>query len=561
MRRILTAMALVLLAGCAAPLASRQDCGPVTVGIIAFNDFHGALEAPSAPVEMADGKGGLVKVPAGGAARLATAIDQLRGKYAYSAVVSAGDLIGGSPIASSLFLDEPTIGAMNRIGLDFNAVGNHEFDRGRRELLRMQNGGCEKFTQRMPCAVEPGFAGARFRFLAASTFTLEGGTLFPASAIKRFGKGRRQVAVGFIGLTLKDTSSLVSGEGIEGLAFGDEAEAINAAVPALKAQGADAVVVLIHQGGSTTGPPDPNGCEVLDGAILPILARLDARVDVVVSGHTHEAYVCNFARSGGEAPLLLTSAGYYGRLVTEIALTIDPAADRVERARAANLVIDRTAYAERPDIADYVGLYAKAVAGQKDRVVGRLSAGASRTERALGGPLGNLIADAQLAATRGAGAQIALTNPFGIRDQLIPAADGAVTFGQIYAVQPFFNTLVTKTLTGVELKEVLEQGLDADGPEQLLSPSAGFSYAFVRSRAHGERIMRMELDGQPIRPEVEYRVTTNSFLAGGKDGFTVFLKGRDAVTGTSDLDALEDWIGSAPIRELPMEERVREVLP
>jgi 5'-nucleotidase len=552
---------MVLLAGCVAPLASRPADGPVTVGIIAFNDFHGALEAPLAPVELADGKGGLAKVPAGGAARLATAIDRLRGKYTYHAVVSAGDLIGGSPIASSLFLDEPTIGAMNRIGLDFNAVGNHEFDRGHRELLRMQNGGCGKYTPRTPCAVEPGFAGASFRFLAASTFTSQGGTLFPASAIKRFGKGKRQVAVGFIGLTLQDTASLVSGEGIETLTFGDEAKAINAAVPRLKSQGADAVLVLIHEGGGTSGSSDPNACEGLNGAILPILARLDARVDVVVSGHTHEAYVCSLTRSNGRAPLLLTSAGYYGRLSTEITLTIDPGAGRVVTARAANLVVDRAAYAERPDIADYVELYAKAVAGQKHRIVGRLSAGASRKGRAMGGSLGNLIADAQLAATRGASARIALTNPFGIRDRLMPAADGTVTFGQIYAVQPFSNTLVTKALTGAELKAVLEQGLDAEGPEQLLAPSAGFSYAFDRSRPLGERITRMELDGRPICLDAEYRVTTNSFLAGGKDGFTLFLKGRDAVTGASDLDALEEWIGGVEVRVVPEEQRVTELSP
>jgi len=559
MRQLLAIISIFLLAGCAAPMASRQAAAPVTVGIIAFNDFHGALEAPSAPVAAPDGKGGFRPVAAGGVARLATAIDGLRRKYAYNAVVSAGDLISASPITSSLFLDEPTIGAMNRIGLDFNAVGNHEFDRGRKELLRMQNGGCAKYTLRKPCAVEPDFAGAKFRFLAASTYTEHGGTLFPATGIKRFGRGKRQVTVGFIGLTLRDTASLVPGEGIEGLAFGDEADAINAAVPALKAEGADAVVVLIHQGGAASATPDPDGCDGFDGAILPILARLDRRVDVVISGHTHEAYVCDGGELGGKGPLLLTSAGFYGRLVTDIALTIDPAKDRVVAAQAHNLVVDRAAFAERSDIASYVQLYARAVEGQKGRIIGKLSAPASRSQGGLGGPLGNLITDAQLAATRGAGAQIAFTNPFGIRDQLVPADDGTVTFGQIYAVQPFFNTLVTKTLTGAELKAVLEQGLDSDGPEQLLAPSAGFGYRFDRSRPEGERITQMTLDGRPISPDAEYRVTTNSFLAGGKDGFTVFLKGRDAVTGGSDLDALEDWIGGVTVRQLPQDERVTEV--
>ncbi len=558
MKRLLAIAMLSLLSACAAPLASRQGTEPVTVGIIAINDFHGALEAPSAPVELPDGNGGIAAVKAGGAARLATAIDELRAKYPFNAVVSAGDLISGSPITSSLFLDEPTIGAMNRIGLDFNAMGNHEFDRGQQELLRMQNGGCERHTLRQPCAVEREFLGAKFRFLAASTFKRDGSTLFPASAIKRFGEGKRQVTVGFIGLTLKDTDSLVPGEGIEGLTFGDEAEAINAATARLKEQGAAGVVVLIHQGGYATGKADPNTCEGFDGAILPIIQRLDSRVDLVASGHTHQAYVCRLDQISRSGPLLLTSAGYYGRLVTEIALTIDPAANRVIAAEARNLAVDRAVFAERSDIADYVGSYARAVEGQKGRAIGKLSNGTPRPLGGTGGALGNLIADAHLAATRGAGAQIAFTNPFGIRDGLVPGTDGTVTFGQIYAVQPFFNTLVTYTLTGAELKAVLEQGLDGDGPDQLLAPSADFSYSFDRSRPMGQRIARMALGGQEIDPTADYRITTNSFLAGGKDGFTMLLKGRDAVTGGSDLDALEDWIGGVAIRQIPTEERVIE---
>ncbi len=546
-----------LLAGCAGPIATREPAGTVTIGIIAINDFHGALEAPSAPVETGDGK----SVRAGGAARLATAIDTLRGKYPYHAVVSAGDLISASPITSSLFLDEPTIGAMNRIGLEFNAVGNHEFDRGRDELLRMQNGGCDRHTLREPCRIEPDFPGADFRFLSASTFTADGSTLFPATAIKRFGQGDRQVSVGFIGLTLQGTGTLVSADGIEGLRFGDEADAINAAVPKLKAQGADAVVVLIHQGGIPAATGDPDSCDGLSGPILPILARLDRRVDIVVSGHTHQAYVCDRSDLGPQAPLLLTSAGYFGRLVTDIALTIDPAADRVVAAKATNVIVERTALAERADIAAYVQLYAEAVEGQKQRRIGRLSAPAPHPAGGIGGPLGNLIADAQLAATRGAGARIAFTNPFGIRNPLEPAADGTVTFGQIYAAQPFSNTLVTKTLTGAELKAVLEQGLADASKRQFLAPSAGFAYSADFSRPVGDQITAMNLDGEAIDAAAEYRVTTNSFLAGDKDGFTIFLKGRDIVTGGSDLDALEDWIGSVDMRVLPDEQRVTVIAP
>ena len=219
----------------------------------------------------------------------------MRGNYAYSLTVSAGDLISASQLASSIHLDEPAIGVANRIGLDFNAVGNHEFDRGQQELLRMQNGGCEQFTSRKPCAVER-FKGASFKFLAASTIRSDGKTLFPRYMIRTFGTGKRQVKVAVIGLTLKDTPTLVSPGGIKGLRFADEADTINALVPVLKAKGADAIVVLIHQGGQQDGAPDPGACANFSGEIRPILDRLDARVDLVVSGHTHRAYICDYAQ-------------------------------------------------------------------------------------------------------------------------------------------------------------------------------------------------------------------------------------------------------------------------
>lgn len=569
--RALALLATALLSACAAPLAQRSgDVGPVTIGIVAINDFHGSLEPPGQSVFVPDGKGGTVGVPAGGAAWLASAIDSVRAKYPNHLTVAAGDLIGASQIASSLYLDEPTVGVMNRIGLEFNAVGNHEFDRGRAELLRMQQGGCGQNTPRKPCQIEP-FKGAAFRFLSASTTTEDGRTLFPATGLKSFGSGARKVTVGVIGLTLKGTPELVSPDGIKGLAFGDEADAINAAVPRLKAQGADAIVVLIHQGGKTRPQSDPSGCEDFTGDLKPILARLDPRVDVVVSGHTHWAYVCD------AGPVLLTSAGVYGELVTDIALQIDPATHRVVGKRAVNVVVQSQPYAAtrgpvansdivprfapRADIAAYVGRYVDAARVFAERPIGKLSGPAARGrpgDVALGGPLGNLIADAQLAATSGAGAQIALMNPFGIRASLVPAADGGVTYGTIYAVQPFNNQLVTQTLTGAEIAALLEQSFADSGPEQFLAPSAGFAYSVDRSAPPGKRVLTMTLNGRPIDPAKSYRVTTNSFLANGGDGFTMLAKQRDAVTGMSDIDALEAWLKAAAIRGVPAEVRVTE---
>ena len=443
-----------LLGGCATT-PPRAPVAPVTVGIAAINDFHGTLEPPHQSVFVPDGKGQMIGVPAGGAAWLASAIDSVRAKYPNHLTVSAGDLISASQFASSLYLDEPAIGVANRIGLDFNAVGNHEFDLGRAELLRKQTGGCKRHTPRKPCQLEP-FAGAKFRFLAASTRTESGDTLFPATALRTFGSGRRKVSVGLIGLTLKDTPNLVSSDGIKGLTFADEADTINVLVSTLKTQGADAIVILIHQGGRATDQTDPDGCDAMTGDIRPILDRLDPRVEVVVSGHTHWAYVCDYAAINPAKPFLLTSAGRYGELVTDRALQIDPARHRVVGKQAHNIVVQSAPYGSahgpvansdivprfdpRPDLSIYVARYVEAAKAYAQRPVGALAGPAGKNANTgvdQGGPLGNLIADGQLAATAGAGAQIAFMNPFGIRAALVPAADGQVTFGMIYAVQPF----------------------------------------------------------------------------------------------------------------------------
>jgi 5'-nucleotidase len=539
----------------------------VTVGILAINDFHGALEPPRLSLTIADGKGGTVALPAGGAAYLASAIDATRAKYAQSLTVSAGDLISASQLASSIYLDEPAIGVANRIGLDFNAVGNHEFDRGREELLRMQNGGCAQNTPRQPCAVEP-FKGAQFRFLAASTVTETGQTLFPPYLIRTFGSGARQVQVGVIGLTLKETPSLVSPGGIKGLRFEDEADSINALVPVLKRQGVDAVVVLIHQGGQQGEGGLPDSCKDLTGEIRPILDRLDPQVDLVVSGHTHRSYVCDYGQLSPAKPFLLTSAEKSGMMLTDITLEIDPKAGRVVSKRARQVPVQSApytggrgliantdaapVYAPRGDVAAYVKTYTDAARAFSSRSAGLLAAPAG------GQSLAMLIADAQLAATRAAGAQLAFMNPFGVRAPLTPGAGGALTFGDIYAAQPFNNSLVTQSLTGAELKALLEQGFDATGPEQALIPSGGFSYTYDKARPIGQRIVAMELNGAAIDPAGTYRVTTNSFLAQGGDAFTVLSAQRAAQIGVSDLEALEAWLKGAGPRPVPTEQRVRE---
>ncbi|KQM22331.1 bifunctional metallophosphatase/5'-nucleotidase [Novosphingobium sp. Leaf2] len=554
----------------AAPVAASAG-GPVEVGIIAINDFHGALEPPKAAVMAPGPDGKAVAVPAGGAAWLASAVDALKAEHPNHVVVAAGDLTSASQLASSLHLDEPAVGVMNRIGLEFNAVGNHEFDRGPKELLRLQNGGCEKNTRLAPCTVES-FKGATYKYLSASTFGPDGTTLFPATGLKTFGQGARKVTVGFVGLSLKTVPSLVSPKQLTGLTFGDEADAINKAIPLLKAQGADAVVVLIHQGGKTT-EGDPDTCDALTGDIKPILDRLNPGVDLVVSGHTHWQYVCHYGRSGDGTPILLTSAGVYGKLVTDITLTIDPATHKVIAKRAHNVIVQSPGYTSargdapntplytqfqpRADIAAYVGRYVQDAQGLISRPVGRLSGAVAKVEGVVetGGTLGNLIADSQLAASRDAGAQIAFTNPFGIRTTVDPGPGGVVTFGQVYAVEPFNNELVTMTLTGAQLRSVIEQGLDDTGQKQGLAPSAGLTYSFDMRRPSGQRLVSLTFNGKPIDPAARYRVTVVNFLAEGGDDFTIFKQGTDTVRGMVDNEAFQQWLGSVPVRQVPMETR------
>ncbi|MEO6151538.1 MAG: bifunctional metallophosphatase/5'-nucleotidase [Croceibacterium sp.] len=556
--RLLPLPAALALAACAT--VPTLPAAPVEVGIVALNDFHGALEPPRQWVGTPDGHGGMAQVPAGGAAWLASAVEQLQAKHAHHLTVAAGDLISASPLASSLYLDEPAVGVMNRIGLDFAAVGNHEFDRGRKELLRIQNGGCDKNTLRQPCALEP-FTGAQYRYLAASTLTEDGTPLFPATGLKSFGDGARRVTVGFIGLTLKGTAEIVEPDGIRGLTFADEAQTINTLVPRLKERGADAIVVLIHQGGLQEPDTDPNGCTGFSGDIRPILDQLDTRVDLVVSGHTHRAYVCDYSTLNPARLFLLTSAGNNGKLVTDIALTIDPAAHRVVAKTARNVIVQSAPYegargpvantalvpqfAPRADVAAYVERYVAATREFSGRPVGAIAQSAS------GRVLGQVIADSQLAATRGAGAQIALMNPGGVRAALVPQAGGALTFGDIYAVQPFGNTLVTQTLTGAELRQTIEQSLAATGDPRNAIPSAGLAYSFDMTRPAGSRVVSLTFDGKPVDPAARFRVTTNSFLASGGDGYAALKVTRDVTQGGVDLDALEAWLKAVPPRAVP----------
>ncbi|MGJ7582600.1 bifunctional metallophosphatase/5'-nucleotidase [Variovorax sp. RHLX14] len=538
----------------------------MSIKLIAFNDLHGNLEPPKTSISAPLAAGGTVSVPAGGAAYMASAIATLKARNPNYAVVSAGDMIGASPLVSALFLDEPTIETVNAMKIDFNAVGNHEFDKGQTELLRMKNGGCAKNTALEPCQVNKTFPGANFGFLAANTLKADGTTLFPATGIKTFTQDGATVKVGFIGMTLKGTPSIVTPAGVAGLTFKDEADTANALIPALRAQGADVIVVVVHEGGTTTAGYNDKSCAGLSGDVLPILNRLDAGVDVVVSGHTHRAYVCDYAKTNASKPFLLTSAGQYGTIVTDINLSVNTSTRKVVAKSADNVIVQSEAYGsgaatvaltdqyprfeKNAEIGALIGRYRAVAEPLVARIVGQVTAPATRTNAlSRENVMGNLIADAQLAATAPVakgGAQIAFMNPGGVRADLIPGTNGDVTYGQLFSVQPFGNSLVVKTMTGAQLRALLEQqfnsGANTTGAPRVLLASTGFSYTYNLAAAAGSRITAMKLAGTPVLDATTYRVTMNSFLATGGDNFTVFNEGTQTIGGDQDIDALEAYI-------------------
>ncbi len=547
---------LVLLSTLIVSTVSAKPSPTVDVQILAVNDFHGNLEPP------AGSSGRIGTINAGGAEYLATHINTLRALNPNTVVVSAGDMIGASPLLSALFHDEPSIEAFNAMGLDFNAVGNHEFDEGFVELLRMQKGGCHPVDG---CLDGDNFAGAKFKYLAANVVFNDDDddedgddskknkdedlkTLFPAYKIREF----NSVKVAFIGMTLEGTPSIVTPSGVAGLTFLDEADTVNALIPELKKEGVETIVVLIHEGGAQVAPAPYNGCVGISGAIVDIVNRFDPEVDVVISGHTHNAYNCTINN------MLVTSAASFGRVVTDVDLTINRKSGEVVSMSANNNIVTRDV-AKDGFITALIAKYNAIAAPLANRVIGAISATITRTNNAAGeSALGDVIADAQLFATAdpaNGGAVIAFMNPGGIRADLNFAnstageGDGKVTYGESFAVQPFGNNLTTITMTGAQIKVALEQQFNnpAAGQNRILQISNGFTYSWSLSAPVGSKISNMMLNGVAISDTSSYRVTVNSFLADGGDNFGVFKDGTDRLGGAVDTDALEKYFVAFPL--------------
>ncbi|MBD3004478.1 bifunctional UDP-sugar hydrolase/5'-nucleotidase [Streptomyces sp. 5-10] len=545
----------------------------VDVQLLSFNDLHGNLEPPqgsSGTVTETQADGTTKTIPAGGAEYLATSLRNARKGHEYSVTAAGGDMIGASPLLSGLFHDEPTIEALNKLDLDVTAVGNHEFDEGRAELSRIQNGGCHP---KEGC-YEKGktFPGADFPYLAANVTDEKTGKpiLKPYTVWQRNG-----VKIGFIGVTLEGTPDIVTAEGVKGLKFHDEVETINKYAKELQRKGVKSIVALIHEGGLPASPSYNDDCDNggagkgISGPITDIAKNITPQVDALVTGHTHQAYTCTIPDPSG-TPRTVTSAASFGRLYTDTTLTYDRRTGDIVRtsvkgAHAANHVVNRE-QPKAPDMTSLIGRWNKLAAPIANKPVGYISADVNgRGSTAYETPLGDVIADGQLEGLSPAdkgGAQIAFMNPGGIRSDLAYKAsgsegDGVVTYGEAFTVQPFTNMMNVIDLTGSQLITALQQQVSGsnEASPKILQVSKGLTYTLDLTKSGKDRIVTdsVKLNGEAIDPAKTYRVAMNEFLAGGGDGFPAFKDGKNKLVGASDLDAFTAYLGAHSSQSTPLD--------
>jgi 5'-nucleotidase len=524
------------------------------VQLLSFNDLHGNLEPPtgsSGRVTEVQPDGTTKTIDAGGVEYLATHLREAREGNRYSITAAGGDMVGASPLLSGLFHDEPTIEALNKLDLDVTSVGNHEFDEGAGELARLQNGGCHPTDG---CYTDKEFKGADFPYLAANVLDEKTGKplLKPYWVWKQ-----RGVKVGFIGVTLEGTPDIVSAEGVKGLTFKDEVETINKYAKELQRQGVKSIVALVHEGGFPASSSynydcdSPGAGDGISGPIVDIAKNVTPQVDALVTGHTHNAYVCTVPDPAGN-PRTVTSASSFGRLYTDTTLTYDRATGDIARTsvKSANHVVTRDV-PKAPDMTRLIGRWSTLAAPIGNRPIGYVSADIDRT--GTESPLGDLIADAQFAYGKEQDPEtdLALMNPGGIRAPLTYTAsgaegDGVVTYAEGFTVQPFANTVNLKDYTGAQLIQVLKE--QVSGPNEaapkILQVSSGLTYTLDLTKSGADRVVAdsVRLNGAPIDPAATYRVASNSFLAGGGDGFTTLGEGTNELVGADDLTAFEQYL-------------------
>ncbi|MDL2343211.1 bifunctional metallophosphatase/5'-nucleotidase [Deinococcus sp. MIMF12] len=551
----------LMLVGAALTLSSCSlILGPAqtTVTVVGVNDFHGNLLPTTFRVPDPADRTKTLTVQAGGIEAIGGVLGQVRAENPNTVFVGVGDMTGASPLISALLRDEPTVNALTGLGMQVNVLGNHEFDYGVAELQRLQKGGCASNEPTRACKFENTFAGAGYTYIAANVVDEKtGARVFPAYKVVKVGPAR----VAFVGAVLEETPTVVTPSGVAGLRFEDEARAINAVIPQIKAAGADAIVALVHQGGTASDTFDIVDCKTLTGPIVDIARALDPAISAVMTGHTHRGYNCRVPGPDGQARVVIQGDAL-GHLLQRLDLRIDTRANRVLDVRATNLVVNA---ATAPKNAAMTAIVQKAKAltdPAAAQVVATL--GAEQITRAANpageSALGDVIADSQLAATRApekGGAVIALMNPGGIRADLpVNAANPTrtVTYGDVFTVQPFGNTLTVVTLTGAQIKAALEQQFDnpAPGGNRILQVSQGFAYTWDNSKPKGDKVSAITLNGAAIDPAASYRVTINNFLADGGDGFTVFTQGTGRTGGDVDLDAFQNYLKAGTVTPGPL---------
>lgn len=520
---------------------SSSAVKPIVVNLVAINDFHGHIEAEKFSLTPA-GEVSPVTMLGGGVELLGANLQAWRKEDRELLFVGGGDLIGASPGMSSLFADEPTLDALSMMGMRVSAVGNHEFDQGVQELKRQQNGGCNSPRADKACKFNGDFTGAKFSYIAANVIeSASGKPLFPAYVVEQ----AHGVKIGFIGAVLRDTPMMAASEHVKGLTFMDEADAINSNIPALKALGVKVFVVLIHEGGTTTEAYDQQSCSQLKGPIVDIVKRLDPAIKLIVSGHSHSGFLCKVAGR------TVTQAQMYGHLLTRIALTVDGATHEVSDISARNIVMTPNGSPVPEALSALMTKARNGTQAAMSQPVARLAVPmVSRKLNDAGeSPMGNLVADAQLAAVRNQGVQIAFMNNKGIRGNLETGSDNMSTYGQNTSVLPFGNTLTLLSFSGAQIRVLLEQQmwLDEEAPDgrNVLQVSDGFSYTWDRQRPIGQRVIpeSVKLNGVPLQDSSEYRVVANNFIAGGGDRMPMFQQGKNRVdTRIKDLDIFVDYL-------------------
>jgi 5'-nucleotidase len=539
---------------------SKGNPNLTTVQLLSFNDFHGHLEASDPPLSKTLDPS---QTPVGGAEYLATTLKGLRATAPgrASLTVAAGDLIGGSPFLSGLFHDEPSVESLNAMRLDVSSVGNHEFDEGTAELLRMQKGGCHPVDG---CYFpDAKYGGADFPWLAANVVKKDGsGTLLPGTWVKSVGGTK----VGFIGMTLEGTPSLVDPAGVADVEFKDEVQTANAQAQVLKKQGVKSIVVLLHEGGVNAG--NYQQCVGVSDPILTIAKTMTPEVDAIITGHTHQPYVCHIPDPAGN-PRLVTSAASYGQVVTETDLVINTRSGEVmrDRSTATNHLVSRAVAKDAAQTAIIAkwntlsGALGNRVVGSNDEDI----LGDSNGNRGIETPMGDLVADSILWGTKApanGGAQIAFMNIGGVRASLRYAPSGLegpgqITYKEAYAVAPFGNLLTTMDLTGQQIVNVLEQqfipGRSTGRDALALGVSNGFSYTWDASRPAGSRVVpgSLTLNGAPMSLTATYRVATINFLANGGDDFKAFTAGTNLLGGSEDLGNLVAYFEANPHLKSP----------